>query len=81
MTATMETGKDLPAEGQIAASVGQLLSDPTRYLEWERRARAESRAVFAKTFQRMTPGMIDDFHHQLDMPRGPGVTSEDLIAD
>jgi hypothetical protein len=55
-------GKDLPAEGQIAASIGKILSKPDRYLEWARIAREESRDRFPQTYARITPEELETFY-------------------
>lgn len=65
------TGKDLPAEGQIAASVGRLLSGGDKYLQWARLAREEARRNFPETYARIVQSDLDRL----------GITPEEEITD
>jgi hypothetical protein len=60
-------GEDLPADGQIAVSIGKLLGQhPDIYLERARMARAEARERFAETYAKLTESDLEKLNQKLE---------------
>lgn len=53
------TGKDLPSEGQVAASIGRLLGTGDKYLNWARLGREDARRLFSDIYSKIEQSDMD----------------------